>query len=107
MRTIKRPNGEEMEVPDRKLLIVDDDRDIVDVLNISLKAGCQGISEILLAYDGNAACSIFEESRPEVVVLDIMLPGRSGFLVLEKMKKDRPGELAICCCYNWSSRKKA
>src|SRR6476660_3487239 len=38
------------------------------------------------ASNGNKAVEIAEKSQPDLVVLDMMLPGRSGFLVLEKIK---------------------
>jgi DNA-binding response OmpR family regulator len=42
------------------------------------------------AGDGNTAVSLAEEKEPDLVILDIMLPQKSGFLVLEKLRQKRP-----------------
>lgn len=68
---------------DRKILIVDDDRDIVESFEAALQA--EG-ALTMTAADGNEAVTIVQSDPPELVVLDMMLPKRSGFLALEKMK---------------------
>ncbi|MBS0197469.1 MAG: response regulator [Planctomycetes bacterium] len=68
---------------DRRILVVDDDRDILEAFEAALQAeGALTMS----ASDGNEAVKICLEDPPELVVLDMMLPKRSGFLALEKMK---------------------
>ena len=48
---------------------------------------------ILTASDGNEAVAQADTHHPDVVVLDMMLPKRSGFLVMEKLKKGKqPGQ---------------
>ena len=44
----------------------------------------------ILAKDGNKAVELAEKNQPDLVMLDMMLPGRSGFLVLEKIKAKKP-----------------
>ena len=68
---------------DRRILIVDDDADIRESFEAALQA--EG-ALTLVAPDGNEAIRIVSEDPPELVVLDMMLPKRSGFLVLEKIK---------------------
>ena len=46
-------------------------------------------ADILIATDGNEAISQADLKAPDVVVLDMMLPKRSGFLVMEKLKKGK------------------
>ncbi len=74
----------------KKILVVDDDRDIRIAMEMALKdLG----PEVTSVGDGNQAVRQIEESEPDLVVLDMMLPKRSGFLVLERVKRDRtPGE---------------
>lgn len=67
----------------RRILVVDDDPDILASTALSLRA--EG-AEVVTAEDGNTAVSLFLASRPDGVVLDMMLPRRSGFLVLEKIR---------------------
>lgn len=66
----------------RRILIVDDDDDIREGMALAIRA--EG-AEILTAEDGNAAIALWRSHGPDAVVLDMMLPKRSGFLVLEEL----------------------
>jgi DNA-binding response OmpR family regulator len=68
----------------KNVLIVDDDEDILSSIDLVMRA--EG-ANTRTATDGNAALAAFKESGPDAVVLDMMLPKRSGFLVLEHLKK--------------------
>jgi len=61
---------------------VDDDRDVLKGLNIRLKAN--GYS-VVFAADGIAAVSVARKELPDVIVLDIGLPGGNGFTVMERL----------------------
>src|SRR5262245_30054474 len=68
---------------DVKVLIVDDDRDVLE----SMDAASQSEGALTqVAMDGNDAVRICREEPPDIVILDMMLPKRSGFLALEKIK---------------------
>ena len=67
-----------------RILVVDDDLDILESIDIALSA--MG-AEVATASDGNTAVSMFNAHSPHAVVLDMMLPKRSGFLVLEKIQE--------------------
>ena len=72
---------------DKKVLLVDDDHDILTSMQAAFEpTGAQ----IETASNGNKAVEIAEKNQPDLVVLDMMLPGRSGFLVLEKIKAKKP-----------------
>jgi len=72
---------------DKKILLVDDDHDILT----SMQAAFEPTGAVIeTAGDGNKAVELVEKSEPDLVVLDMMLPKRSGFLVLEKIKAKRP-----------------
>src|SRR3954452_17773955 len=72
---------------DKKVLLVDDDADILTSMQAAFEpTGAQ----IETAGNGNKAVEIAERSQPDLVVLDMMLPKRSGFLVLEKIKAKKP-----------------
>lgn len=64
------------------ILIVDDDIDVLDGIDLALRS--EG-AETLRALDGNEAISQWRNHDPDTVVLDMMLPKRSGFLVLEEL----------------------
>ena len=72
-----------------RVLIVDDDPDIVDSVTYALKP--KGV-EVMVARDGNVGLAMAETEEPDLLILDMMMPKRSGFLVLEKLveRTDRP-----------------
>ena len=70
----------------KNILIVDDDPDMVTALTTVLDGSGANIQT---AADGNEALTISNEFHPDVIVLDAMLPKRSGFLVLEKLKPSK------------------
>jgi len=88
-----------------RVLIVDDDYEIVESVRYALDAkGC----EVLVARDGNQGLAMAEREDPDLVILDMMMPKRSGFLVLEKLRRTRPVPLkVIMITANEGSRHKA
>ena len=67
-------------------LLVDDDRDILTAMETALSdLG----PTVIAASDGNEAIIQAQDHEPDVVVLDMMLPKRSGFLVMEKLKRGK------------------
>ncbi|MFO0828828.1 MAG: response regulator [Phycisphaerales bacterium] len=68
----------------RRILIVDDDADILGSIELALRAAG---ATTRTAPDGSAAVSAIHEERPDLVVLDMMLPKASGFLVMEKLQE--------------------
>ncbi len=71
----------------KRVLLVDDDNDILT----SMQAAFEPTGAVIeTANNGNRAVELAEKNVPDLVVLDMMLPGRSGFLVLEKIKAKKP-----------------
>ena len=71
----------------KRVLLVDDDHDILT----SMQAAIEPTGAVIeTASNGNQAVELAEKNQPDVIVLDMMLPGRSGFLVLEKLKAKKP-----------------
>ncbi len=71
----------------KRVLLVDDDSDILT----SMQAAFEPTGALLeSANNGNQAVELAEKNTPDIIVLDMMLPGRSGFLVLEKVKARKP-----------------
>ena len=67
----------------KDVLIVDDDKDIQEAIVTALED--LGVT-IRTTGNGNKAVEMIEQQTPDLLVLDQMLPGRSGFLVLEKIR---------------------
>jgi two-component system OmpR family response regulator len=89
---------------DVRILIVDDDRDILD----SFDAAFQSEGALTqLATDGNEAVRICRDDPPDLVILDMMLPGRSGFLALEKIKGHEDSPAVIMVTANEGKRHQA
>lgn len=79
----------------KTILLVDDDQEIVYAMRALLEN--KGY-RILTATDGNAGLTVAEREQPDLVVVDMMMPKKSGFLVLEKLKsrsKTRPKVIMI------------
>ena len=76
----------------KKILLVDDDREIVESMRIALEAS--GF-DVIVARDGNQGLAMSEREDPDLVILDMMMPKRSGFLVLEKLRRTRPVPLRV------------
>ncbi len=75
---------DELRLKGYKILVVDDDPDV----RISIDQALQAEGALTqTCHDGNTAVRICETDPPDLVVLDMMLPKRSGFLVLERVKK--------------------
>ncbi|XAL99412.1 response regulator [Phycisphaeraceae bacterium D3-23] len=75
--------AEELRLNGAKILIVDDDPEIRAAIDHALQAE-GALTQV--CGDGNSAVRIIETDPPDLVLLDMMLPKRSGFLVLEKIK---------------------
>jgi DNA-binding NtrC family response regulator len=69
------------------VLLVDDEKDFVEMLSQRLVA--RGLS-VLTAPDGVEALVQVRENNPDVVVLDVLMPGKGGIEVLQKIKQERP-----------------
>ena len=67
-----------------KILVVDDDKNICELLRLYLEK--EGYS-VILAHDGEEALLKFETLHPELILLDIMLPGLDGWQVCREIRK--------------------
>jgi len=89
----------------KRILLVDDDAEIVESLRLALESN--GYT-VLVARDGNQGLALSERENPDLVILDMMMPKRSGFLVLEKMRRTRETPMrVIMITANEGSRHKA
>ncbi|WP_026919060.1 response regulator transcription factor [Gordonia shandongensis] len=68
-----------------RVLVVDDEENIRELLSVSLKF--QGY-EVVTAADGPRAIDVVRGFRPDVVVLDVMMPGMDGFGLLRRLRAD-------------------
>ncbi|MCD6365429.1 MAG: response regulator [Planctomycetes bacterium] len=74
------------ELAGKSILLVDDDRDILSAMTTALE---EVGADINTATDGNTAVELVEKLKPDLLVLDMMLPKRSGFLVMENIRRGK------------------
>jgi two-component system phosphate regulon response regulator PhoB len=68
-----------------RILIIEDEQDIADLIGFNLhRAGY----EVLKAHDGIEGTETALRERPDLIVLDLMLPGRDGFAVFRELRRD-------------------
>ena len=70
-------------MPNPKILVVDDDPDLVRALRLRLRANNY---EVTTACDGYAAIASAQKERPALIILDLGLPVGDGFVVLDRLQ---------------------
>ncbi|MFP6649751.1 MAG: response regulator [Pirellulaceae bacterium] len=95
---------EKADIPQR-ILIVDDDPDIIESVRYALE---KKDYQVLVARDGNQGLAMAEREDPDLIILDMMMPKRSGFLVMEKLRRtSRRSHKIIMITANEGNRHKA
>ena len=75
---------------EHKILLVDDDRDLLEMLcSIFRRAG---YTDLVTASSGQEALRLWREQQPELIVLDVMMPGMDGFAVLREKIEANPSK---------------
>ena len=72
-----------------KVLLVDDEPDILETTKFRLEA--EGY-EVVTASDGLEGLDTFRNERPDVLVLDVMMPGENGYRVARQIREDEESE---------------
>ena len=68
----------------QKILLVDDDPDLIATTTIVL----QTKYEVIAAAEGEEGLRKAREESPDLIILDVIMPGKDGFTVAEQLKKD-------------------
>lgn len=68
-----------------KILLVDDDKDFVEATKLVLESKPY---EIIVAYDGDEGLAKAREEKPDLIILDVIMPVKDGFSAAEQLKKD-------------------
>lgn len=69
----------------QRILIVDDDENIAELISLYLMKEC---FETRIEYDGEAAIAAISDFKPNLILLDLMLPGMDGYQVCREIRKD-------------------
>ena len=83
-----------------KVLIVDDEKDICEVFKEHLEI--RGFNVVGVAHNGKEGAEKYFEKRPDVVLLDIMMPEYDGLYALEKIKMDNQNSKVIVITADFS-----
>jgi CheY-like chemotaxis protein len=67
------------------ILVVDDDPDLVESITMKLESNNFRVTK---AYDGVEAWERIKEDRPDLIILDVMMPRKDGYVVCDEIKKD-------------------
>jgi len=73
----------------KEVLVIDDERDVTNLIKVNLED--QGY-DVFVAYNGPDAIAIARERKPEVIMLDLAMPGMDGFSVMKVLKQDKETE---------------
>jgi DNA-binding response OmpR family regulator len=84
-----------------RVLVVDDDADIRAAMGLALRAEGAVTDEVA---DGSVAMHHLRSETPDAVVLDLMLPGQSGFTVLERCRTAAPNAPVVMVTANRGTR---
>ncbi len=71
---------------EKRVLIVDDEPDAIDIVE-SMLSEIEGVST-LSANDGNSGLEKAKEAKPDLIILDVQMPGKNGFEVYYELKKN-------------------
>jgi two-component system alkaline phosphatase synthesis response regulator PhoP len=69
----------------KKILIVDDEKEFCDFMKRNLERASE--YEVICASDGKSAIALARKQKPDLILLDIMMPGIDGLEVLKKLKE--------------------
>jgi two-component system, OmpR family, phosphate regulon response regulator PhoB len=67
------------------ILVVEDEKDILELISLNLKRHDYAVLE---AGDGNAAVEMAKIHLPDLIILDLMLPGKDGYTVFKELRQD-------------------
>ena len=78
-----------------KVLLADDNKDFCDVV-VSYLNKQEDITVVAVAYDGVDACNKIQEYRPDIAIIDGVMPRLDGLGVLERLQKNKDGFHPVC-----------
>lgn len=84
-----------------RILLIDDDWDFVEATKMLLESKYR----VAVAYNGDEGLKKAREEKPDLIILDIIMPTKDGFMVCEELKKDpQLGKIPVMLLTSLSSR---
>lgn len=69
-----------------KIIIIDDEREFVEMLGLRLRRS--GGYEVIPAFDGEEGLKAAQEQKPDLIMLDVMMPKMDGYEMLKRLKEN-------------------
>lgn len=85
----------------KKIMIVEDDKSLQDIYTINFEASGY---EVLIEGDGLSGISEVVEKKPDIILLDVMMPNMDGFAFLKAMKENTSVHVPVVVCSNLSDK---
>ena len=86
-----------------KILLVDDDIDFIESTKTVLESKPY---DVVIAHEGNEALRVAREEKPDLILLDIIMPVKDGFIAAEQIKKDpQLSKIPVLMLTSFSSRR--
>jgi len=73
----------------KQVLVIDDDQNTVRYLSVVLSELSEHGYTPVPAYDGSEGLQKIKQAKPDLIVLDVMMPKKSGFVLFKQLKKDK------------------
>ena len=90
-------------LPQAKILIVDDDPVLVKATTVILESANY---QVVAAYDGDEGLEKVESEKPDLIILDVIMPGKEGFAVCEELKGDpRYADIPVIMLTSFAEKK--
>ncbi len=85
----------------KKIMIIEDDKSIQDIYTLNFQASGY---EVILEGDGLSGISSVVEKKPDIILLDVMMPNMDGFAFLKAMKENTSVNIPVVVCSNLSDK---
>jgi DNA-binding response OmpR family regulator len=85
----------------KKIMIIEDDKSLQDIYTINFEAAGY---EVMIEGDGLSGISEVVEKQPDIILLDVMMPGMDGFDFLRVMKENTSIHIPVIVCSNLSDQ---
>ena len=83
----------------KKILIAEDEQALSRVMNLKFTGSGY---DVVLVEEGNSFLEIFDKENPDLVLLDLMIPGMDGFSILKEIKEVRKNNIPVIILSNLS-----
>lgn len=85
----------------KKIMIIEDDKSIQDIYTLNFRAAGY---DVVLEGDGLSGISSVVEKKPDIILLDVMMPNMDGFAFLKVMKENTSVNIPVVVCSNLSDK---